>query len=545
MSFSFLFHKKKGADAKSICHDRAYSYMEQLAAGQENCLAALYSELLSEDEAFINSVAEAIHAYMSRLDAPNIIKLDRQFRQYTSMEWSIDWEGLSTVDIVGCVRNPEVCLSVLRLGVLHPNGYFREKCMRALAGNEDSYGYIALRLNDWVKQVRDIAYTILSERLDSVETDTAIGMLPFVNRTKKGERYVSWQFQDIETKLAQKIWNHLDEISLDKIREYPPATKRFLYRILVLPEVLSKADAERLLEREKNGNEKALIISLILKKYECGEAEIEGYLKNKSPIVRKKALEMKYERLGDTWAGLEEFLLDTAKGIRGDVCYILRKHTDMDIPSFYKEKLHTDKEAVAILGIGENGSAKDADVLAEYLFSHRARLVKNAMKALSGLGVSRLRLPGNDAAGQEMSACVAVSLDAVYWDYLNGTDASIARAAYDAICKSNIFYGSQKLYQTYKDCLNDNTKKYLLYLLAREPSWERLPYLLLLYEPCLDSSDKTQMLVLRAIGFRSVYTRITKAQADFIMEILERPEVKIPDGIKKGILFDLKHIAVI
>lgn len=523
-------HKKGRADTVNSRYTEAAAHIEQLLAGCENRLAVLYPMLWLKDKALVNIVAEAIHRYMRRLQAADIIRLDRQFRQYTSMEWSIDWQRLSPEDIQGNIYHTDVCQSALRLGTLHPNGYFREKCMKALENDESSYAYIALRLNDWVKQVRETAYGILARKLDGIGTDTAIGMLPIVSRTKNGQRYQYRQFQEIEEKLAEKILRHLDEVSLDKVRDYPPATKRFLYHILITPKVLSKQDAEWLLEREKNGNEKALMIRLILECYECGEEQIESYLKNKSPIVRKKALEVKYGRIGNAWEGLEEHLLDTARGIRSDVCYILRKHTAFDILSFYKEKLHTRDEAVAILGVGENGSAKDAECLAKYLYSDRVRLIKNAIRAISGLEVVKIG---------------AINLADVYWDYLFGMDALIAKDAFHAVCRNDIRYGAGKLYQAYTSCLDDRIRKYLLRLLVREPSWERLPYLLLLYEPGCTIADKPQMLIHRTLGTRSVYARITKAQADFILRVLKEREAIIPDGMKKEIIFDLEHITVV
>lgn len=526
----FWSYKKKPADTEKGRWEEIYTHIAGLEAGEVNHLARLYPSLLSGDKALVNAVAEALHAYMDRLDAVHIIRLDRRFRQYTSMEWSYDWGKVSLASMTGNIVSKQARLSILRLGTMHPNGYFREKCMRALADNEDSFGYIVLRLNDWVRQIREAAYEILWENLDGIKTDTAVGMLPYISRTKKGERYVYQQFQEIEEKLSAKILSHLQEISLDTIREYPPAVKRFLYKILISPDVLSKQDAERLLERDKNGNEKALVIRLILQKYECGEAEIEGYLQNRSPIVRQKALAVKYERLGSAWEGIENYLLDTAGSVRSDVCYILRRHTDFDIPSYYKQKLHTDEEAVAILGIGENGSAKDADVLAEYLYADRPRLVKNAIKALGSLGAVNLG---------------TVNLADVYWEYLNGEDVSIAKAAYNAACKSDIAYGAEKLYRAYISCTDTNSRKYLLRLLAREPSWERLPYLLLLYEPGSWSADGTQYWIYRALTSRSVYARITREWADFIMETVKKKETAISDTLKKEILFDLEHITII
>lgn len=65
-----------------------------------------------------------------------------------------------------------------------------------------------------------------------------------------------------------------------------------MYKILIRPDILSKEAAHQLLDREKNGNKKTLIISRILKCYQCSEEELNRYMKDKNHIVRKKALEM-------------------------------------------------------------------------------------------------------------------------------------------------------------------------------------------------------------------------------------------------------------
>lgn len=525
MRLLFSNHRKEQQEAKARGCAEVRSHIGELEAGKENHLAALYPSLLSGDREMTRLAAEAVHVYMNRLDPAGTIRLDRRFRQYTSMEWRIDWTKISPADVTDRIDSREVRLSVLRLGTFHPNGYFRERCMRALADDEASLPYLALRLNDWVKQVRDTAYGLLSERLDAAAADTAVEMLPFFSQAKKGRRYAYRQMEDIEEKLEKKILLHLQELSLERLRDRPPVTRRFLYRLLLTPKVLPRAEADRLLEREKNGNEKALIIRLILNGYPCSDRDVEHYLRNKSPVVRKKALEIKYGRLGGAWEGLEAHLLDTAKGIRSDACYILQKHTDFDIVAFYKEKLHTPEEAAAILGIGENGGAEDAGVLKEYQFSDRPRLVKNAMKALSGLGAS--------------------GLHDVYWNYLQDSDPGMSKTAYLAVCRSGLCYGAGRLYQAYEDSVCGHVRKYLLYLLLREPSWERLPFLLQLYRSDGVGADKMQMLIRQAVRFRSVYARISKKQADEIVRILELPGSALPDGLKKEIRFDLAHITVV
>lgn len=53
-----------------------------------------------------------------------------------------------------------------------------------------------------------------------------------------------------------------------------------------------------------------------------------------------------------------------------------------------------------------------------------------------------------------------------------------------------------------------------------------------------------QMLIRRALSCRGVYACISKKQADFIMEVMDMPELEIPGNTKKKILFDLKHIKI-
>lgn len=72
------------------------------------------------------------------------------------------------------------------------------------------------------------------------------------------------------------------------------------------------------------------------------------------------------------------------------------------------------------MGVGENGSAEDADVLVEYLYADRPRLVKNALKALSTLRVVKIG---------------KVYLADVYWKHLNASDTSVAKAAYQPFVK--------------------------------------------------------------------------------------------------------------
>ena len=149
MPHGLLFHLKKQKNTKtpqlrgaapvnSELYERASSFIAGLEAGEDNCLPALYPMVLSKDRKLANMAAQAIHAHMKNLDAPKIIDLSRRFCIYTSMEWFIDWSEISLSELRKSIDSPQAFLDILRLGTFHPNGYFRENCIRAAADDKAS-----------------------------------------------------------------------------------------------------------------------------------------------------------------------------------------------------------------------------------------------------------------------------------------------------------------------------------------------------------------------------------------------------------------------
>ena len=121
----FFFRKKqdnKNFGIKAFCHAA-----EELRQGKQNYLPVLYQALVAEDKETIRFVAREIAQYMQSLNAGQIIRLDEQFRTYTSLEWRISWEKVDVDLLEKNIRNKEDFLWCMRVGTFHPNGFFREK----------------------------------------------------------------------------------------------------------------------------------------------------------------------------------------------------------------------------------------------------------------------------------------------------------------------------------------------------------------------------------------------------------------------------------
>ena len=337
-------------------------YEEELYSGNKNAIILLYTMLVCHDSQIVSQAAKDIYSYWNHMNTQGIIRFSEIFRDYTSVNWFIDWKNVDLSDLENSIGDKEIFKEIIRIGTFHPNGYFREKCIKYLKNDIASIGYITLRLNDWVENIRNTAFEILDKMMDYADEEKIISMLPYFDKIKQGERRSNEIYEHFNFRLngcVKRLLLKKENIDLKKICDYDFCIKKALYPILLKEENLQKALADKLLFYERHTNSSIILINLILKNYDCSNEQLKLYMKHKSAIVRRKALERFYMKNKCYFEGLEEYLNDSNRGVREVVSFILRKHTDFDILQFYIDKIDSDKTAIAILGIGENGSAKD------------------------------------------------------------------------------------------------------------------------------------------------------------------------------------------
>lgn len=155
---------------------------------------------------------------------------------------------------------------------------------------------------------------------------------------------------------------------------------------------------------------------------------------------------------------------------------------------------------VPVLETGRRGSREHEQLIRPFLSHPRGKVVSSAVSAIGALA-------GREAAD-------------IYWLSLFDHRASVAKAAYCSAVKNSISYGAGTLFEAIRSGGFPWTKRYLVYLLIKEPCWERIPYLLPLYvdEGLGDLRDK----ILQGLGGRSLYCRITAAQGQAVIQALER-----------------------
>lgn len=507
---------------ESKIKNEQYNYIigaiQKLRDGDKSYIHIVYSAFAFGDKDLTKVAGSAIRMHLEDYSMNQMIKLSESFRQYTSIEWSIEWRNVCLKDIISCFEHEKDYIYSIILGSFHPNGYFRESCIVELSKYEDTLAYIVLRLNDWVDNVRKCAYDLIFMKLEKCSINELFRATLPMNKVKSSERRYIDDLMKIYDAITKRIEDEIQSIPLNSICYYDFNIRKNIYKLLFSKKVFEKEKADYLLAKERHSFCKSLIISGILEFNECSMEQINAYLKNENSNVRRKALEYKYSLLKNGWDGLEEMLLDQNSSIRELVIFILKRHVHINILNYYIEHLTDIKPAIAIIGVGENGNKEQVGLLVHFLSHKDEKIVRITIVTLGKL----MGYEGYD----------------LYWKYLFDKRPGVSKAAYLSIKKSLIHYGAEKLFSEYKANEIHHIKRYLALLIMQENSWQRLPYLLYLYddEDLAELRDKIRLKIIN----RDMYGKIDGKQVDFINKVIDEKKDIFPMKLIEDIRFDIK-----
>jgi hypothetical protein len=493
--------------------------IQKLNEGELSQLKTVYQAFGSQHKSIIQQASTALFKHLSTFSNDQMIRLDEQFRQYTSLDWFIDWSKVKLEFIRSCISNDEQWVYIVILGSFHPNGYFREKCILELIKHPNILPYLILRMNDWVSVIRSKVTSLVLERIQTSPVHEILSSMQQIEKLKHCGRREREVFETLYEEITHRIQAEIQHIEWHKISQYGSKTKRAIYRVVLSTKILDISLVNNLLEWEKDTSHKGYIIGRILDLYDCTLEQLKAYLKNKNAQVRYKALTYRFQTFNELWDNIEGFLLDSNRSIREYTCYILKKYAQFDVIAFYKAHLYGETPDNAIKGIGENGSTEHGQCLFPFLESENYRTVKVTLEALSRLM--------QDQGLQ------------IYERYLFDQRISISKAAYLAIKNNKILIGADNLYQQITKTQCQHIKRYLILLLTRERSWYRLPYLIYLYDV---EDDVLRQKIREAIYCRNLYERISSLQSQKIKQALAEQNKVLPESLVRSLLLDLKYV---
>ena len=409
--------------------------------------------------------------------------------------------------------------AVLCMGTFHWNGYYREICLKYLSKESGYLPYYIVRMNDWVKEVRETAYILLCGKMKCCNVMEIVSAMPMLERLLQSRRKSEKHIGEILEIVYRRINEDLAEQHLPLIVKQELSVRSSFYRLITREQLLSRELMLGLLNMESYGTFQERILIGLFRFYRYSEREVNEYLMHKSSNVRYQALLQKEKMCPGVWEGIENMLLDRAKKIRDNVIYVLTKYKGFNAGEFYRKELRANGNRIALVEMGYYGTKEDLPLIGEYLKSDNQTVVRQALHAY-----------GKVAGSTESD---------LYWKYLVSEELVLCREAYRIILANKIHYGADVLWAEYQKRKNSPCSEYIIYLLIYEPVWKRMGYLLELYrEP--DLSDVVRYRVEQAILRRNDYAVLSEHTADELVEFLERNRTDYPENMVKGLLFDIR-----
>ena len=495
-------------------------WIEKLETGDLTGLRVVYSAFASDEAGLIKRAGAAVVGALEGLRRSQLLRLCERFRDFTSLEWTIDWAEVS-LDSTKKELPEEAFRYVLILGSFHPNGYFREKCLNEMAEHDGMLFWMFFRVNDWVWHIRVRACELLEVYLRNVGAAELFDAIPAFERLQDCRRRTEHQMRKLWEQIEERMFSALEEVDISQIPNMEPAVRKSLYRVMIQAGCLTYLEMDAILDREKIPYLKRILLRGIFTQPDCTPVWAERYLTDSSAVVRRMAVEYRYEHLKTYWQGLEEMLLDSSRGVRRTASYIIERNSSLDIREYYLGHLGDDKPEYAIMGLGEFSRHGNVLELMKCLKRPEKKILKYTLLALGCQ---------EDFSDEEL-----------LWHYLLDERNDISKAAYVSICKKNFYPGAERIYEAYMEAEKEHHKRYLLNLLLRESSWRRLPCLIRIYRR--DMPENTGYKVLSGIRHRFMYVKISKSQCEDILLALKENGGELPEGMEEKILYDMKFVA--
>ena len=144
---------------------------------------------LAEGQAQTKRIAaKALNGILSTLQFDDVVRVDKQMRETSSMEWFINWRRVKIDDLLDDSMSANERRAIVIFASFNPNGFIREQAVKMLSDYYMSLHFIILRLNDWVTQVRLASAAAYKKRLVNLTAGELTAAMPYADKLRLCER---------------------------------------------------------------------------------------------------------------------------------------------------------------------------------------------------------------------------------------------------------------------------------------------------------------------------------------------------------------------
>jgi HEAT repeat protein len=471
-----------------------------------SAIPEIFQLLISGDEKVKLQAAEILNRVLSTLSSTQLIKLDILLREKVSYDWHRDWRNKSPEELLHPLMSKEEKVTILGLSSFHPNGYFREKAIRTLSSLETGgeIPYLLIRINDWVKQVRNTAKLQLLRYITQEHAMNFVNNLPLILRLRDCSRDEHIDIVDAVVSIlssaegAQKLISGLQSTD-SKVR-------LACYKIILETKVIDNRSVISCLIKDTNPYNRLFVLRNIRQGITQEEfADISQLLlHDKFAQIRIFVLEVLYDFMPEEAVGiLEKSLFNSNQSVRELSRYVLSKEKKYDFAAIYRDSIEKNEKLYsAICGLGEKGDISDTEIIIKYMNSDVIRIVKACIIALAKL----------DIQGYKERIILM----------LKDERAGISRTARKVLHEKVDASDADTIYIIFKQAVHVHVKINCCVLLCTLSKWSAIRYII---EFCADENERVSTLGQMALErwklrYNSSFTTPTSSQIKEIREAL-------------------------
>ena len=339
------------------------------------------------------AAAAALHKLLLGIAPRELAWLDSALRQRSTYAVPdfYEWHKISPGKVGEFERFGSASFSLIALASFHQSGYVRENAIRRLSlittGAE--VPFLILRLNDWVSNIRDAAYTAIQSRIKPEYCQAFITSQPLLSRLEFAGRA---DHKEIISSINGLLKSDQCRTALfESLR----SQDRFIRRASFIVALdLTEPDLKHVVTQGLKDDDTVIRRWAAQKISTAFEGEtlkhfVELMKRDRFMPVRREALRIAIELNPDRAVEeLHNALLDSHQSIREEARYRLQKTQPIDVAAFYRQLLVTAEGPAlysAIIGLGETGGVEDDRLIVPYATHPTSKIRSAAIRALAKL----------------------------------------------------------------------------------------------------------------------------------------------------------------
>lgn len=498
--------------------DKLKAIVEIAAEGEPAAILPLSHFLTDKSPLVRQAAADAVGSLVATCQPEDLAELDAEMRCYCYWHSLRSWDRFRKQDVGKLPRPSGAEAAVLGLASFHRNGHVRERAIELLDAIEggSELPFLLIRLNDWVDAVRQAARSAVERRLHGGDFAPFVGNIALVFRLLDQQRA---DHAPLVQAVVRRLVEPEHEVALLGILKSDNRSVRRIafqaamdldgnHRVRLVTECMHSTDP---------------VIRLWSVRWAASITATDNLEALLRPLehdtfmpVRREILRARIQSFPEkAEEALNAALFDRSAAIREEARFHLRKRGRSEFAETYR---HAIREGLvfegAIAGLGDTGTAEDAELLLPILQSASTRLRATAVAAIGRLGAENYA-------------------EAIF-HRLADESPRVAKEAAKALRERVAVIGQERLWELFRSEARGHVRMAVLRLLDGLASWEKLPYMIRAAADS-DESIATRGMISASRLYNRVFTQPSAQQRERIEASIAETAGKLPPGFEAEI----------